>query len=239
MLFIILRNCGTSCDANTAFTISSIINGAKPVIKAALNDTFETAIIQNVPIRSSDMADNIAITIKYILLYLFVQSMGTSAEITRNPILYPPYGPVIYPSPATPPTKTGTPAMPRSSHNRTIVNDWRIGNVRIIIVIIKVNAVICVPFGRGMLMYADIHKIAANIDIITMLLVERLLFVLLFSILCPVSPVYNPRHKNRDLTGFIYVHIIQKCLLFVNLKIIMVDKLGAKNYTLRVKPEKI
>ncbi len=103
----------------------------------------------------------------------------------RNPILYPPYGPVIYPSPATPPTKTGIPAIPRSSHIRIIVNDCFTGNVRTIIVIIKVNAVICVPLGRGMLMYADTHNTAANIDIITRFRVEILLFVLDFSIFSP------------------------------------------------------
>ena len=199
-------------------SISSTINGTKPVINAALNGTFEIAIIQNVPIRSSVIADNIAIIIKYSLLCLLAQSMGTSAEIIRNPMLYPPYCPVIYPSPATPPTKTGIPAIPRSSHIRIIVNDCLTGNVRIIIVIIKVNAVICVPFGKGILMYADTHNTAANIDIITRFRVEILLFVLDFSIFAPFLQcisrlkfikrshwhVIQPVQVYTDLAGLVY-----------------------------------
>ncbi|MDD6400931.1 MAG: hypothetical protein PUG10_04895 [Lachnospiraceae bacterium] len=42
------------------------------------------------------------------------------------------------------------------------------GNTSEINVIMKFNSVICVPFGSGMLMYADTHKIAAKSAIMTM-----------------------------------------------------------------------
>ena len=90
-LFNIFLNEGAIKAATMAFTVSSAINGMKPAINAALKLISPIIIIHKVPKRSTNTAETIAAIVKYILLYVRLQTIGSTIAIITKAKEYPPY----------------------------------------------------------------------------------------------------------------------------------------------------
>ena len=100
-------------------------------------------------------------------------------EAMMNENVYPPNTPNRYPSPEPPPINTGTPIAPRIIHSAIIIVESLSSNTRAIRMIMKLSSVMCAAFGSGvgMLRYAETHRIAVNIAIMTSSVVVNLFFI--------------------------------------------------------------